>query len=161
MLKEKSRAIEHFDSELHTLLDDMYETMLSREGIGLAAIQIGVPKRAFLLNIPDEEGMQSKENLVEVINPKVIEKHEETQYNEGCLSLPEFYEEVKRAKSLSVEYYTREGERIERRLEGLEAIAFQHESDHLDGVLFVDRLSLVKRKKFEKEWKKRQKSLKL
>jgi len=154
-LKEASTDVEVFDNELHTLLDDMYETMLANNGIGLAAIQVGVTKNVLIINIPNENDEQSKEDLIEAINPRILEKDGETLYQEGCLSVPEYYEEVKRAEEVLIEYYTRDGERLEKRYNGLYAIAFQHEMDHLKGHLFIEKLNLTKRQKFEKEWKKR------
>ena len=161
LLKTKSKEISIFDDTLHTLLDDMYETMLNRSGIGLAAIQVGTPLRVFILNTPNEEEEQHKENLMEVINPEILSKEGSTVYSEGCLSVPEFYEDVKRYDTIEVSYQNRYGEIIKTTLDGLDAIAFQHELDHLEGILFIDRLSLLKRKKFEKEWKKRLKNPKL
>jgi len=159
-LKQKSKEVIDFDSKLHQLLDDMNETMLAGNGIGLAAIQIGVPLRVLLLNIPDDEGNQYPQNLVEVINPVILNKRGSTIYYEGCLSIPDYYDDVERAEWIQVEFYDRHGKRQELEADGLFAIAFQHEVDHLDGYLFVERLSFLKRKRFEKEWKKKQKELK-
>jgi peptide deformylase len=154
-LKQQSRPVTDFDASLHKLLDDMNETMMASNGIGLAAIQVGRPLRALLINLPDEEGNQHEENLIEVINPVILEKRGSIVYTEGCLSVPEYYDDVERAEWIRVEFFTREGERREIEAEGLLAIAFQHEMDHLDGHLFIEKLSFLKRKKFEKEWKKK------
>ena len=159
-LKQRSSEVAQFDHELHRLLDDMNDTMIAGDGIGLAAIQIGVPKRVLIINLPDEEGNQYPENLIEVINPVILEKKGSTTYTEGCLSVPDFYEDVERAEWIRVEFYDRHGEKKEIEADDLLAIAFQHEMDHLDGHLFIEKLSILKRKKFEKEWKKRQKELK-
>lgn len=154
-LKQQSRPVTDFDASLHKLLDDMNETMMASNGIGLAAIQVGIPLRALLINLPDDEGNQYEENLIEVINPVILEKRGSIVYTEGCLSVPEYYDDVERAEWIRVEFFTREGERREIEAEGLLAIAFQHEMDHLDGHLFIEKLSFLKRKKFEKEWKKK------
>jgi peptide deformylase len=159
-LKEISIEVESFDEELHSLLEDMKETMYAKEGIGLAAIQIGVAKRVLIINLADEDGNQNPEELVEVINPVIIEGDGKIVYQEGCLSVPTFYEEVERFEKIKVRYYDRNGNKIEKNLEGLMAIAFQHESDHLNGKLFIEKLSYLKRKKFEKSWKKKLKERK-
>ena len=153
-LREKSKEVEVFDEKLHKLLDAMYPFMIETNGIGLAAIQVAHPLRALLLNIPDEEGEQHPEDLLEIINPKIISADGETVYQEGCLSVPQFYEDVKRHDRVTLEYQNRHGEKQTLEAEGLLAIAIQHEIDHLEGVLFIDRLSYSRRKKFEKEYKK-------
>jgi peptide deformylase len=157
ILKQKSLPVEQFDEELHTLLDDMYETMVAKNGVGLAAIQIGVPKRVLVINIPIEEqdGAQPKENTIEVINPELIACNGTTKYQEGCLSVPGYYEDVVRHKEVKFTYQDRFGVRHETDTDDFLAIAIQHEYDHLEGKLFIERLSILKRKKFEKEWKKR------
>lgn len=155
-LWQESKKVEKFDDDLHNLLDDMYETMVAYEGIGLAAIQIAVPLQVLIINLVDDEGVQHKEDLKEVINPVIIQKEGTTTYKEGCLSVPEFYEEVERAEKIKVKYQDRNGNEIEEDLEGLDAIAMQHEMDHLAGHLFIEKLPYFKRKKFEKEFKKRQ-----
>jgi len=90
-LYEISKEVEVFDEKLHKLLDDMYETMIAKEGIGLAAIQIGVAKRIFIINLANEEGVQDRENLIEIINPKFELREGECVYQEGCLSVPGYY----------------------------------------------------------------------
>lgn len=154
-LKQNSKEVDKFDEKLHKLLDDMNDTMVEKNGIGLAAVQVGVLKRVFVINIPDSEGNQHPEDLIEVINPEILVSYGETTYEEGCLSLPQYYEDVKRADEIDVRFQDRHGMVIETTLSGLGAIAFQHELDHLDGHLFIERVSYMKRKKFEKEWKKR------
>ncbi len=158
LLKQKSQDVTEFNEALHTLLDDMYETMMAKNGIGLAAIQVAIPQNVLIINLPDKDDLQKKENLIEVINPKIIEKQGSMIYTEGCLSVPEYYEDVERAKWIKVSYYDREGNEIIRECEDLLAVAFQHEMDHLNGELFIEKLSFLKRKKFEKEWKKRLKA---
>lgn len=159
-LKEKSKVVEKFDSELHALLDAMYEVMIASNGIGLAAIQVGHAKRVLLLNIPDENDLQSKETLIEMINPLIVQSLGETTYQEGCLSVPSFYEDVNRFEKVSVTYQDRHGNTKSIDTDGLLSIAIQHEIDHLNGVLFIDKLSYSRRKKFEKEYKKAQKEKK-
>lgn len=157
-LWETSEPVKNFDEKLHALLDDMYETMTAYEGIGLAAIQIAVPLQALLINLVDEEGVQDKAWLKEVINPTILERDGRIVYKEGCLSVPEFYEDIERSRYIKVRYQNRFGETIEEDLEDLYAIAVQHEMDHLKGHLFIEKLSYLKRKKFEKEFKKLQRS---
>ncbi len=157
-LRKVSKEVEKFDEELHTLLDDMYETMIAKAGIGLAAIQIGIEKNVLIINLGDEEGVQNKEDLYEVINPKITHLEGSEIYQEGCLSVPGYYEDVQRAEKITVEYFDRFGNKIVEELEGLLAIAMQHEMDHLKGHLFIEKLSYLKRKKFEKEWKKKLKA---
>lgn len=158
ILREVSKDVTLFDGSLHALLDDMYNTMLSKEGIGLAAIQIGVPLNVLIINLVDEEGIQKPENLYEIINPVIVEKNGSTVYQEGCLSVPGYYDEVERAEHIKLLYYDKEGKHHEEVFEGLMAIAVQHEMDHLNGRLFIEKLSYLKRKKFEKEWKKKPKA---
>ncbi len=162
-LKKISREVESFDASLHELLDDMYETMRAKNGVGLAAIQVGVDLRALIINIPLEdvsegEDEQPKENTLEMINPVILEKDGTEKFQEGCLSVPGIYEDVTRAKHVKIEYYDRNGEKQLIEDDGFLAIAMQHEMDHLDGKLFIEKLSIIKRKKFEKEWKRRQKT---
>ena len=162
-LKLVSKEVIEFNKELHTLLDDMYDTMRAKNGVGLAAIQIGVDQRALIINIPLEgipegEDEQPKENTLEMINPIIIEKDGSTKFQEGCLSVPGVYEEVERAKHVKIEYFDRFGEKHTIEDDDFLAIAMQHEMDHLDGKVFIEKLSYMKRKKFEKEWKKRKKT---
>ncbi|MCF6309718.1 MAG: peptide deformylase [Sulfurimonas sp.] len=153
-LKEISKEIEKFDEQLHKLLDAMYPIMMQSNGIGLAAIQVAHPKRAILLNIPDEDDEQSIDNLIEMINPIIMQKTGETIYQEGCLSVPSFYEDINRYETITVNYLDRDGNTKIIEVDGLLSIAIQHEVDHLNGVLFIDKLSYSRRKKFEKEYKK-------
>ncbi len=153
-LKEKSKVVENFDEELHKLLDAMYPIMMNTNGIGLAAIQVAHAKQVLILNIPQEDGEQLKENLIEIINPVVIKKNGETTYQEGCLSVPSFYEDIVRYDTVSIEYKDRDGISKSIDADGLLSIAIQHEIDHLDGILFIDRLTSSRRRKFEKEYKR-------
>ena len=153
-LRQISKEVTTFDTKLHALLDAMNPMMIDTNGIGLAAIQVGYAIRVLTLNIPDEEGEQHPENLLEIINPVVIDKSGETLYQEGCLSVPKFYEDIKRFEKISIHYQDRDGKKMQIDADGLLAIAIQHEMDHLEGILFIDKLSYAKRKKFEKEYKK-------
>jgi peptide deformylase len=153
-LKEKSKEVVSFDEGLHELLDAMNIVMLESNGIGLAAIQVAYPLRVLILNIPNEENEQPKENLLEIINPVVTHKDGETTYQEGCLSVPTFYEDINRFEKITIDYQDRHGNKNTLEADGLLSIAIQHEMDHLDGILFIDKLSYARRKKFEKEYKK-------
>jgi peptide deformylase len=159
-LREKSLKVEKFDENLHKLLDAMNYMMIKTNGIGLAAIQVAYAKQILILNIPDEDGEQPKENLIEMINPLLVHKEGETIYQEGCLSVPSFYEDVTRYENVTVNYQDRDGNTKTLEATGLLSIAIQHEMDHLVGVLFIDKLSYARRKKFEKEFKRVQKEKK-
>ncbi|MFA6760506.1 MAG: peptide deformylase [Sulfuricurvum sp.] len=159
-LREISKEVANFDASLHATLDAMYEKMIASHGIGLAAIQVALPLRLLLINLPDENEMQTKENLLEIINPRITYKDGTTTYQEGCLSVPEFFEDVQRYESITLEYCNRYGECQTLEASGLLSIALQHEIDHLNGVLFIDKLSYARRKKFEKEYKRAQKERK-
>ena len=151
----KSLEVKVFDEGLHKFLDDMYETMIAKNGIGLAAIQTGEAKRVLIVNLVDEESKeQRKEDLLEIINPKILRKEGEIIYQEGCLSVPGYYEDVKRAEFITLEYQDRFGQRQQLEAGGLLSVAIQHEMDHLDGHLFIERIGYNKRKKFDKEYKK-------
>jgi len=159
-LRQKSKEVKAFDKKLHDLLDAMYPIMIDTNGIGLAAIQVAHPIRALILNIPNEDGEQPKENLLEIINPVIVKADGETVYQEGCLSVPQFYEDIKRNEFVTINYQDRDGNTKTLDADGLLAIAIQHEMDHLEGILFIDKLSYARRKKFEKEYKKLQKERK-
>ncbi len=160
ILRKKSKEIKSFDADLHRLLDAMYPIMMNTNGIGLAAIQVAHPISALILNIPDEDGEQPKENLIEIINPVVTHKDGESVYQEGCLSVPSFYEDIKRYETVTINYQDRDANTKTIEADGLLAIAIQHEMDHLDGILFIDKLSYSRRKKFDKEYKRMQKEKK-
>jgi len=155
LLRTKSSDVVKFDDELHTLLDDMYDTMIAENGVGLAAIQVAVPLNVLIINLPNEEDIQDKEELIEAINPVITHKDGTQVFVEGCLSVPGFNEEVKRAQHIVVEYFNRDGEKQTMEAEDFLAVAWQHEMEHLAGHLFIENLSITKRKKFEKEWKKK------
>lgn len=164
-LKMRSIEVSEFNNELHFLLNDMLDTMIDKNGIGLASIQIGIPKRVFIINVPVETNKKNSdgdieteyliENLIEFINPVILETHGKTTYEEGCLSVPKFYETIERFNIIKVQYFNRFGEKIIEEFDGLKAIAFQHEFDHLEGKLFIEKLSYLKRKKFDREIRNR------
>jgi len=157
-LKLISKEVTEFDNELHQLLDDMYDTMVSKRGVGLASIQIGVPKRVLIINLPDENDDDAppiKSETLEIINPVFIKKEGSCKHQEGCLSIPGIYEDIERAEHVIIEYQNRYGEKQTIEDNDFLAIAIQHEIDHLEGKVFIEKLSFIKRKKFEKEWKKR------
>jgi len=158
LLRETSKEVTVFDTSLHSLLDNMYDSMVSQEGIGLAAIQVGVQLNALIINLVDEEGRQNKENIYEMMNPLILEKDGLCVYQEGCLSVPGYYDDIERASHIKVRYFDRYGTKHEEEFRDLMAIAVQHEMDHLKGHLFIEKLSYLKRKKFEKEWRKKQKA---
>ena len=160
-LKYISKDVESFNGTLHDLLDDMFDTMRARNGVGLAAIQVGVDVRALIINVPledaDAENDQPKENTLEMINPVIVEADGTEKFQEGCLSIPGVYEDVERAKHVKVTYFDRDGSAQTIEDDSFLAVAIQHEMDHLDGKVFIEKLSYIKRKKFEKEWKRKQK----
>ena len=152
-LKLISKEVTAFDSELHSLLDDMYDTMISRKGVGLAAIQIGVAQRVLIINLPDDNSDNAvfkKDETLEIINPIFTKKEGSCKQQEGCLSIPGIYEDIERAKHIILEYQDRNGDRHTIDSDDFLAVALQHEIDHLDGKVFVEKLSFTKRKKFEK-----------
>ena len=147
-LRAVSKPVETVDAELQALIDDMFETMYAAPGIGLAAIQVGVPKRLLVIDLQeeeDEEGKPIKAPRV-FINPEILESSDEQQvYSEGCLSIPDQYADVERPAVIRARWQDREGKVHEEQLEGLLAICLQHEMDHLEGILFIDHLSRLKR----------------
>ncbi len=155
LLRLKSKDVEQFDSKLHTLLDDMYDTMMAQGGVGLAAIQIAIPLNVLIINLPNEEDIQDKNDLIEAINPIITHKDGTQVFTEGCLSVPGFSEDVTRAQHIMVEYFDRFAQKQSMECEDFLAVAWQHEMEHLSGHLFIENLSIIKRKRFEKEWKKK------
>lgn len=139
-LRQVSRPVEHFDDALHTLIDDMFETMYQARGVGLAAPQIGINIRLSVVDVSADKTQQ----LV-LVNPEIVESHGETQYEEGCLSVPGAYDTVTRAEKVRIRAQDRHGEFFEMTADGLLGECFQHEIDHLNGKLFVDLLSPLKR----------------
>ena len=157
ILKSKCDNINIFDEKLHILLDDMYETMIDSEGIGLASIQIGELKNIFIVNMPNDDGEQVKDGLLEVINPKILKSEHKKSTDEGCLSVPGFNAKIRRFQNITLSYQDRNGQEITRDFSDYDAVACQHEIDHLNGVLFVDRLSILDKVKFKKHLKKMKK----
>ena len=155
-LRLKSEPVKAVDKPLRTLVDDMFETMYAAPGIGLAAIQIGVPQRVVTMDLAKKDEPRQPQVF---INPEVIwESDEKATYEEGCLSIPEYYEEVERPAAVKVKYLDLDGKPQEIEATGLLATCLQHEIDHLNGVLFIDHISKLKRdmvmKKFNKAAKK-------
>ncbi len=155
VLKQKSLPVERIDEELQTLIDDMTETMYAAPGVGLAAPQVGVSKRLAVIDVSTRD---EEMPLLVLINPEVVGKDGTVEFEEGCLSIPEFTSKVTRAEKVKVHALDREGKHMEIEAGGLLAIALQHEIDHLDGTLFIDRISPIKREFFKKRLKKAQKS---
>ncbi len=159
---------EEFNADLKTLVQDMFETMYAAPGIGLAAIQIGVPKRLLVIDlqepdmdaepIKDEEGNERqpvKNNPRVFVNPVILDPAEDmSTYNEGCLSVPEIYADVDRPATCRVQYQDVEGNSHEEFMEGMMATCIQHEMDHLEGIVFIDHLSRLKRNMALKKLKK-------
>jgi len=147
-LKTISTPVDGVDDQLRALIADMFDTMYAAPGIGLAAIQVGVPKRVLVIDLQeedDEEGKAIRTPRV-FINPEILEESEDVQpYNEGCLSVPEQYAEVVRPAVVRARWLDEHGQSHEEELEGLLATCLQHEMDHLEGILFIDHLSRLKR----------------
>lgn len=147
-LRTISTPVELIDADLQRLIDDMFETMYDAPGIGLAAIQVGVPKRVLVMDLqePEEEGGEPVKRPMVFINPQIIEGSAELSiYNEGCLSVPDQFAEVERPATVRASWMDRDGRIHEETLDGLLATCLQHEMDHLEGVLFIDHLSKLKR----------------
>ena len=151
-LKTKAKEVDlsnGLTDEIETLIANMVETMYSESGVGLAAVQVGSDKRIFICDVPTEIDENEKPiqgpNLLAVINPVIVEKEGVQKFDEGCLSVPGITAEVKRAESVVVEGFDKDGEPIRVEAEGLKAVCFQHEIDHLDGIVFIDHLSRLKR----------------
>ena len=144
LLRQSSAPIQQVDDEVHRLVDDMLETMYDAPGIGLAAIQIGVPRRIVVIDIAKEDEEGRKPQVF--INPEVVaSSSERSVYEEGCLSIPDYYAEVERPAKVTVRHIDRDGKEQTTEAEGLLATCLQHEIDHLNGVLFIDYISKLKR----------------
>ena len=155
-LRLVSEPVKRVDAGIKALIEDMFATMYEAPGIGLAAIQIGVPKRVITMDLSKKEDDHEPPVF---INPEIVWTSEETaKYEEGCLSIPEYYEEVERPAEVKVKYLDRDGKPQEVHADGILATCLQHEIDHINGVLFIDHLSKLKRdrviKKFTKAAKK-------
>jgi len=154
VLREKARCVEIIDNGIQGLIDDMIDTMYYAPGIGLAANQVGRPLSVMVVDIQREE---CGYGLIVLINPELVSARGETTFEEGCLSVPEFYANVKRHEEIVVCGLGRDGKKIEMAASGLLAIALQHEMDHLEGKLFIDLISPVARDIFKRRWKKKSK----
>ena len=160
ILRKVSAPIDDITPEIRKLADDMLETMYDAPGIGLAAIQIGEPVRLVTIDVSKkaEEGEEQKREPLVFINPEVTWRSEElSSYEEGCLSIPEYYEEVERPARVKVSYRDLDGKAQEIEADGLLATCLQHEIDHLNGVLFIDYLSRLKRDRVNKRFAKQAK----
>jgi peptide deformylase len=142
ILQRPAQPVTAFDEDLRKLVDDMFESMYAAHGIGLAAPQIGIPKR---LTVIDLSFQKTPEDKIVLINPEVVSKQGKIVEDEGCLSLPDIREKVARAAKVKIRAQDVEGNWIERDADDLLSRAFQHEIDHLDGVLFIFRISALKR----------------
>ena len=150
-LTTPAQAVEVFDDDLAAFIDDMAETMYEAEGVGLAANQVAVLKRVTVIDTGDEDGP----GLLEIVNPTIVERSDEPiLWQEGCLSFPELFFDVKRSKRVTVEYFDRNGEPQRIDADGLLAVALQHEIDHLDGVVYIDRIGQVDRRLMLRKYRK-------
>ena len=151
-LRKVAREVTVFDEDLQVLIDDMIETMYDEPGVGLAAVQVGDDRRVIVYDVTQPEGERRAEAL---INPKIVFREGTLlSEEEGCLSVPDFRADVKRSAHVKVEGFNRRGEPVELDAEGFPAIVFQHEIDHLDGILFIDRISSLKREMYKRKRKK-------
>jgi peptide deformylase len=146
ILKQPASEVTDFNSDLHKLIDDMFETMYEADGIGLAAPQVNISKRVAVIDLIGD-GSQK----LELINPKIINRNGKSSGEEGCLSIPEYRETVQRASTIKVVAFDRHGDEYTLEAGDLLAVCLQHEIDHLDGILFVDRISRIK-KHFFNSW---------
>ena len=150
-LRNRAEPVAEVDVEVRRLIDDMLETMYAAPGIGLAAVQVNVPKRVIVVDVSED-----KSEPLALVNPRVVEADGETETEEGCLSVPGIYETVLRPDHVQVEALDRDGQPMQLQAEGLLAVCIQHEIDHLDGKLFVDYLSQLKRQRIRKKAQKQQ-----
>jgi peptide deformylase len=148
-LRQKAVAVDDVNDDIRSLVDDMFETMYTAPGIGLAAVQVHVLKRVVVIDISED-----KSQPLCFINPEIVQSSGCEDMEEGCLSVPGIYEMVSRAEAITVRYLDRDGKTVELEAEGLLAVCIQHEIDHLDGKLFVDYLSEMKRKRIRKKMEK-------
>jgi len=152
VLRQISKPVERVDGDLRKLADDMLETMYDAPGIGLAAIQIGIPLRLLVIDLAKDG--EDKAPMV-VINPEILDRSDDRSvYEEGCLSIPDYYAEVERPASVRAKFLNRDGKEQEITAEGLLATCLQHEIDHLNGVLFIDYISKLKRDMVMRKFKK-------
>tara|TARA_B100000686_G_scaffold354495_1_gene465075 strand:- start:2798 stop:3340 length:543 start_codon:yes stop_codon:yes gene_type:complete len=161
VLKQKCDPVERVDDELRQLMDDMLHTMYHAEGIGLAAPQIAINKRVLVLDVEQNDAGIDSNPLV-FVNPEIIWSSDTPNiYNEGCLSIPTHYAEIERPEKVRVKYIDYDGKQQEIEADGILATCLQHEIDHLDGVLFIDYLSTLKRNMIIKKMKKMKKNMQL
>ena len=151
-LRNPAKPVARVDTTVRTLIDDMLETMYDAPGIGLAAPQVNVAKRVVVVDISEE-----KDQPLALVNPEIVTREGEEQYEEGCLSVPGIFDTVTRAERISLRALDRDGSPVELECDGLLAICIQHEIDHLDGKLFVDYLSSLKRERIRKKLEKQKK----
>lgn len=151
-LRQKAARVENITAEIRTLIDDMAETMYAAPGVGLAATQIGEPHRIFIVDIAGED---EPSNLHVFINPEIIKTEGDQTGPEGCLSFPGITEDVKRSATVRVRAMNAEGQTFELEASELMAVAIQHEHDHLDGVLMIDRMGMLKRRIVQRKMQKR------
>ena len=147
-LRVISTPVDGVDNDLRALVADMFETMYAAPGIGLAAVQVGVPKRVLVMDLQDQEDAEGKpvHDPRVFINPEIVDPAEQwSVYNEGCLSVPDHYAEVERPESCRARWMDLDGVQHDERIEGMLATCLQHEMDHLEGILFIDHLSRLKR----------------
>ena len=157
ILRQKSLNVDKVDKDLQQLMDDMLETMYAAPGIGLAAIQVGIPKRVIVLDLSSRE---EKKNPMYFINPEILKKSEtNSTYEEGCLSVPGQFGEINRPEKCHIKYLDYYGKPQEIKAEGMLATCIQHEMDHLEGVLFIDYLSKLKRTIIVKKLSKQKKAI--
>jgi peptide deformylase len=152
VLRQKAERVKNIDNGLQRLIDDMVETMYNAPGIGLAANQVGRPFSVLVIDIQREE---YEYGLIVLINPELVSARGEITFEEGCLSVPEYFANVTRHEEVVVRGLDRQGEKIEIAAGGLLAIALQHEMDHLEGKLFIDRINPIARDIFKRRWKKK------
>ena len=160
LLRQISTPVEKVDDEVRALIADMFETMYDAPGIGLAAIQVGVPKRILVIDLqePEEEGGEPVKDPRVFINPEILKSSDqEVPYTEGCLSVPDQYAEVDRPDRIRARWLDEQGKAHEEEIEGLLATCLQHEMDHLEGILFIDHLSRLKREMILKKLAKQRK----
>jgi peptide deformylase len=157
-LKKRSKEVERIDEGIKSLIRDMVKTMYEANGIGLAACQIGVPQRVIVLDVSPIDPQQS---FFAMINPEIISQEGEIDHEEGCLSVPDCFEKVKRKEKICVRGISPEGKEMEVAGEGILAFALQHEIDHLNGILILDRLSHLKRDIYRNKLKKEKRSVRL
>ena len=157
ILRQKSLPVEMVDKDLQNLMDDMLETMYAAPGIGLAAIQVGIPKRVIVLDIAQKEGTKKP---IFLVNPEIIQKSKNNStYEEGCLSVPGQFAEIDRPDRCYIKYLDYHGEKKEIEAEGMLSTCIQHEMDHLDGILFIDYLSKLKKTMIIKKLSKQKKAI--